>query len=385
MKKTLIFLLVCCAGAFLCTAREYTVKLLAVPGEEQIFFLDLRNTGADSSTFSLTTPDGKKIPFSFDMQLCRVQDKGKYQSSVNGYYSKAVAPSSEKKFEIPGFLSFKAVPGVKEYIFKFQDGAKETLSRPDPGVRGWWIEIMRDPELKNPRYIKGRKGHYKVLPQGGVECTSSFRIPRAATTADKRIAGRRIFALVRCQGPVSYFTIDLKNGVWDRTSAIACYFPPSPEVMQDICAEGLLASENVFPKRNFFWRCEYVKGPSTFKGIHVQLPPMGREMGVALDSDLFNTGDVIEIKPYGGKGESGIPFESGSVKGVRYGIWTGATEVNYTLCDASGKVSLKGKGKKIHLDRIKEGTYTLTLRLYLDGVFAMKKEFSIKIQPSPFQ
>ncbi|MBQ9754791.1 MAG: hypothetical protein IJV93_08595, partial [Lentisphaeria bacterium] len=199
MKKTLIFLFVCCAGAFLCTAREYTVKLLAVPGEEQIFFLDLRHTGADSSTFSLTTPDGKKIPFSFDMQLCRVQDKGKYQSSVNGYYSKAVAPSSEKKFEIPGFLSFRAVPGVKEYIFKFKDGAKETLSRPDPGVRGWWIEIMRDPELKNPRYIKGRKGHYKVLPQGGVECSSSFRIPRAATTADKRIAGRRIFALVRCQ------------------------------------------------------------------------------------------------------------------------------------------------------------------------------------------
>ena len=384
MKKTLIFLLVCCAGAFLCTAREYTVKLQAVPGEEQIFFLDLRNTGADSSTFSLTTPDGKKIPFSFDMQLCRVQDKGKYQSSVNGYYSKAVAPSSEKKFEIPGFLSFRAVPGIKEYIFKFQDGAKETLSRPDPGVRGWWIEIMRDPELKNPRYIKGRKGHYKVLPQGGVECSSSFRIPRAATTADKRIAGRRIFALVRCQGPVSYFTIDLKNGVWDRTSAIACYFPPSPEIMQDICAEGLLASENVFPKRNFFWRCEYVKGPSTFKEIHVQLPPIGREMGASIDSDLYNEGDVINIKPYGGSGESAIPFESGSIKGMRYGVWQGEVDLVFELKNSAGKTLLKGKGNTLSLKKVKPGSYVLTVDIYLGGTFAMQKKFPLQVQISPF-
>ena len=384
MKKTLIFLLVCCAGAFLCTAREYTVKLQAVPGEEQIFFLDLRNTGADSSTFSLTTPDGKKIPFSFDMQLCRVQDKGKYQSSVNGYYSKAVAPSSEKKFEIPGFLSFKAVPGVKEYIFKFQDGAKETLSRPDPGVRGWWIEIMRDPELKNPRYIRGSKDRYKVLPQGGVECSSSFRIPRAATTADKRIAGRRIFALVRCQGPVSYFTIDLKNGVWDRTSAIACYFPPSPEVMQDICAEGLLASENVFPKRNFFWRCEYVKGPSTFKRIHVQLPPIGREMGASIDSDLYNEGDVINIKPYGGSGESAIPFESGSIKGMRYGVWQGEVDLVFELKNSAGKTLLKGKGNTLSLKKVKPGSYVLTVDIYLGGTFAMQKKFPLQVQISPF-
>ena len=384
MKKTLIFLLVCCAGAFLCTAREYTVKLQAVPGEEQIFFLDLRHTGADSSTFSLTTPDGKKIPFSFDMQLCRVQDKGKYQSSVNGYYSKAVAPSSEKKFEIPGFLSFRAVPGVKEYIFKFKDGAKETLSRPDPGVRGWWIEIMRDPGLKNPRYIKGRKGHYKVLPQGGVECSSSFRIPRAATTADKRIAGRRIFALVRCQGPVSYFTIDLKNGVWDRTSAIACYFPPSPEVMQDICAEGLLASENVFPKRNFFWRCEYVKGASTFKEIHVQLPPIGREMGASIDSDLYNEGDVINIKPYGGSGESAIPFESGSIKGMRYGVWQGEVDLVFELKNSAGKTLLKGKGNTLSLKKVKPGSYVLTVDIYLGGTFAMQKKFPLQVQISPF-
>ena len=384
MKKTLIFLLVCCAGAFLCTAREYTVKLQAVPGEEQIFFLDLRNTSADSSTFSLTTPDGKKIPFSFDMQLCRVQDKGKYQSSVNGYYSKAVAPSSEKKFEIPGFLSFRAVPGVKEYIFKFQDGAKETLSRPDPGVRGWWIEIMRDPELKNPRYIKGRKGHYKVLPQGGVECSSSFRIPRAATTADKRIAGRRIFALVRCQGPVSYFTIDLKNGAWDRTSAIACYFPPSPDVMQDICAEGLLASENVFPKRNFFWRCEYVKGASTFKRIHVQLPPIGREMGASIDSDLYNEGDVINIKPYGGSGESAIPFESGSIKGMRYGVWQGEVDLVFELKNSAGKTLLKGKGNTLSLQKVKPGAYVLTVDIYLGGTFAMQKKFPLQVQVSPF-
>lgn len=369
-----------------CGAKEYTVELPAAPGTEQIFFLDLQDLKADSSTFSVTTPEGKKVPFSFDMQLQRSGTEGQYKSSVNGFYSKEWAPASEKKFEVPGYLSFRGVPGVKKYFFKFKDGAKETLSRPDPAVRGWWIELLRDPYLKNPASVTGRKGYYKMLPGGGVEFTYPIRIPRRASAADERIAGRRIFTLVRAKGAFGYFNIPLKNGVWDITSVISCYIPHSPDRFQDTCAEGLLAIKDLFARsRNNIWQSEYVKGPSVLKELHMQLPPLGREMGVTLDSDLFNTGDVIEIKPYGGKGESGIPFESGSVKGVRYGIWTGATEVNYTLCDASGKVSLKGKGKKIHLDRIKEGTYTLTIRLYLDGVFAMKKEFSIKIQPSPFQ
>ena len=81
-----------------CGAKEYTVELPAAPGMEQIFFLDLKDLKADSSTFSVTTPEGKKVPFSFDMQLQRSGTEGQYKSSVNGFYSKEWAPASEKKF-----------------------------------------------------------------------------------------------------------------------------------------------------------------------------------------------------------------------------------------------------------------------------------------------
>ena len=113
MKRLLLFVCLLLPLLFL-EAKEYTVELDAVPGEDQIFFLDLRGTGADSSTFRLTAPDGRPVRFSFDMALSRVVVEGQFQSPVNGYYSKEFAPASERRFENPGFLSFKAVPGAKK-------------------------------------------------------------------------------------------------------------------------------------------------------------------------------------------------------------------------------------------------------------------------------
>ena len=205
-----------------------------------------------------------------------------------------------------------------------------------------------------------------------------------ATIADERISGRRIFALVRCKGNFGYFTVRLKNGAWNKTSAISCYFKPSLDTLQDICAEGLLASENVFPAGRYFWVCEYVKGPSVLKELHIQMPPIGRELGVSLKSDLFNQGDMVEISSFGGIGESAVPFESGPVKGLRYGIWEGKRELAYELKDLQKNSCLKGKGSQFTLKNVKEGTYILTVELFLDGTFAMKKDFRIKVQSSPF-
>lgn len=390
MKSRIILFLGAFFTLLLCSAKEYTVILPAVPGPEQIFFLDLAGTGADSSTFQVTTPDGKQVRFSFDMRITRQEIKGKFLRAVDGFYSKESAPAAERRFERPGFLSFKTVPGVKEYIFKFKDGAKVIQSRPDPAVRGWWIEIMRDPFLKDIRNISCYKGRFKMRQGGGVEFTYPIRIWRKAANIDKRIDGRRIFALLRGTGPFEYFSIPLKNGVWDKTSAIACYIKPAKGVMMDHCSEGLLAAKDAHLAQNhrnygrFILNTEYVKGTAFIKEIHLQLPPVNRNMGISLDSDLFNTGDILHIKPYGGIGESAVPFESGSIKGLRYGIWKGKTDIFYELTDAKGKRLLKGKGNKIFLRNIKEGSFTLHVRLELDGHFAMKKSFPIRVQPSPF-
>ena len=378
-------LLVCLLlPALFLEAKEYTVELDAVPGEAQIFFLDLGRTGADSATFRLTAPDGKPVRFSFDMQLSRVVVEGQFQSPVNGYYSKEFAPASERRFEHPGFLSFKAVPGVKKYIFKFRDGAKETRSLPDPAVRGWWIELLRDPYLTNPRYVSGPKGKYRMIPGGGVEFTAPIHIPRTSTIADERVNGRRFFALVRCRGQFNLFAVRLRNAVLTHLPVVSCYFPLSPGGMQDICAEGLLPAKNAIDPKVSFWTCHYVKGPSVLKELHVQVPPVGRELGVSLKSDLFNEGDVIEIVPHFGIGEFPVPFESGGIKGQRYAFWRGKWTVSGVLADEKGRPVLRGSGRELFLRNVKEGSYTLTVRLSLDGSCVMEKRFPVKVQKGPF-
>lgn len=383
MKVPLLFVCLLLPALFL-GAKEYTVELDAVPGEAQIFFLDLGGTGADSATFRLTTPDGRPVRFSFDMQLSRVVVEGQFQSPVNGYYSKEFAPASERRFEHPGFLSFKAVSGVKKYIFKFRDGAKETRSLPDPAVRGWWIELMRDPYLTNPRYVAGPRGRYKMIPGGGVEFTAAIHVPRSSTIVDERVNGRRFFALVRCEGQFNLFAVRLRNAVLTHLPVVSCYFPPRPGVMQDICAEGLLPAKDAIDPKVSFWTCHYVKGPSVLKELHVQTPPVGRELGVSLKSDLFNEGDVIGIVPHFGIGEFPVPFESGGIKGKRYAFWRGEWTVSSILADEKGRPVLKGLGRELSLRNIKEGSYTLTVRLSLDGSRVMEKRFPVKVQKGPF-
>ena len=376
MKRLLLLVSLLLPALFL-AAKEYTVELDAVPGEAQIFFLDLGGTGADSATFRLTTPDGRPVRFSFDMQLSRVVVEGQFQSPVNGYYSKEFAPASERRFEHPGFLSFKAVPGVKKYIFKFRDGAKETRSLPDPAVRGWWIELMRDPYLTNPRYVAGPRGRYKMIPGGGVEFTAAIHVPRSSTIVDERVNGRRFFALVRCEGQFNLFAVRLRNAVLTHLPVVSCYFPPRPGVMQDICAEGLLPAKDAIDPKVSFWTCHYVKGPSVLKELHVQTPPVGRELGVSLKSDLFNEGDVIGIVPHFGIGEFPVPFESGGIKGKRYAFWRGEWTVSSILADEKGRPVLKGSGRELSLRNIKEGSYTLTVRLSLDGSRVREKRFPV--------
>ena len=383
MKRLLLFACLLLPALFL-EAKEYTVELDAVPGEDQIFFLDLGRTGADSATFRLTTPDGRPVRFSFDMALSRVVVEGQFQSPVNGYYSKEFAPASERRFEHPGFLSFKALPGVKKYIFKFRDGAKETRSLPDPAVRGWWIELLRDPYLTNPRYLAGPKGKYKMIPGGGVAFTAPIHIPRTSTIVDERVNGRRFFALVRCEGQFNLFAVRLRNAVLTHLPVVSCYFPPRPGVMQDICAEGLLPAKDAIDPKVSFWTCHYVKGPSVLKELHVQVPPMGRELGVSLKSDLFNEDDVIEIVPHFGVGEFPVPFESGGIKGQRYAFWKGKWTISSVLSDRRGRPILEGTGRELFLRNVKEGSYFLTVRLSLDGAPVMEKRVPVKVQKGPF-
>ena len=380
MKSSL--LLIACF-ALTATAKEFKIELEAVPGEDQVFFLDLASTGADSSTFRLTDPEGKEIPFSFDFRIVRPAVAGKYQKPVDGYYSKDTAPASENRFLQPGWLSFKKT-GAKKYFLTFLDGARETLPRPNPSVRAWWIEIMRDPELKSMKYIGYPKNSAKALSGGGIEFTRPIQFWMRGTTADSRINGRRILSLMRCEGDFTFYSIRLKSAVRKNGSAIACYFKPVPGEVIDLCAEGIIGQENTIKPNTYFAGVEYVKGLSRIYSFRVQLPPSEHSIGIKLKSDVFNRDEKVDFESFGTGYENIVPFESGGIKGARVGVWTGKPTVKYSLNDAGGKKVKSGTGMQFKLDSVKAGRYQLETELLLDDISVGKKCFPVIVQEKPF-
>ena len=391
MRKTGLMLCFALAALSL-SAKDYKVELEAVPGEEQVFFLELSGTGADSSTFQLTGPDGREIPFSFDMRIARPETPGKFNPPADGFHSRVSAPASEERFMKPGYLSFRRETDAKRYTLTFRDGAEKTLPRPNPAVRAFWIELVRDPDLKEKTHMGVYRGTLKMLPGGGVEFDRPFSINRQKTTAfradmkqaDPRICGRRIIGLVRCEGPFSFWNVILKNAVRKDAVALSCYFTPQPGVILDLCSEGILDKDQSGNSNPRFFNTEYVKGPCRIYCFHVQLPPSDHAVGVKLKSDIVNLDEMISLEPFGLGCDNIMPFESGGIKGYRVGRWEGRPDARYSLRNAEGKVVKSGSGLQFKLSEIREGRYHLDVELLINGIPAIRQTFPLTVQRSPF-
>jgi len=381
-----IILLFCFLVALTLSAADYAVELISVPGEDQVYFLDLAGTGADSSTFKVTTPDGKEVLFSFDMRIALPVKPGQYQPPPDGFYSKEISPASQNRFRQPGWLSFKQVPGVKKYLFTFTDGAKTTDARPNPSVRTWWIEIVCDPEFTELENLNCYNGTLKKLEKGGFEADRTVRWDSRILKFDNRAKGRRIVGLLRCQGDGEhYYTISFPSAVPNRSTAIMNYFKLVPGVETEICGEGIIAN----PKEDLLLKgragtFEYIKKTTRVMSLNVQLPPSESKVGVKLKSDLLNVNDTVEFEPFGLGYENILPFTSGGIAGYRVGCWTGKPEIHYQLLDCKGKTVISGSGLKFKLNGVDEGKYMLELELLADGNPVCKQNISLDIQSGPF-
>jgi len=366
----------------LLSAREYRLQLEAGPEEQQVFYLELGKTGADSATFELKTPDGTPVPFSFDMRLSYRTSPGKYYRPADGFYSKETAPAAENRFRHPGWLSFHGIPGVSTYVFSFRDGAAETLERPNPALRPYWMELVKDPLFKEERYLRGG-GNRTMLPGGGVQFDKPLQLVKGAGILDERMGGRRIVALMRCEGNFTYFGTKLNNDIIRKIGAISCYFTPIDGQATDTCVDGRLARIQTFDLRHFL-NLEFVKGPSKVYRYHIQLPPAETAAGVLIRSDIYCQCDTIVFEPHGLGYENTLPFSSDGIQGYRVGCLKGEPIVQYRLMDAANRAVKEGKALQLKLDQVPLGTYTLHTELLVDGVNAEKKDRAIRVLPNPF-
>ena len=382
MKTTLFFLI---SAILSISAAEYQVKLNAVPGDEQVFFLDLSKIKADSSTFRLTTPDGQTVPFSFDMRIESPAFSRKIQP--DGFRTWSAAPAEHNRFLTPGWLSFKSVKGIREYIFTFRDGAEQTQERPNPAVRAWWIEQSCNPGFRNPSLLYFKKDQLTPLPEGGRKITGVIRFRQKGMPLTSKAAGRRILGLLRLSGkPGTYnFSVQYRSAPYPNAAALNPNFKLTDEKPTDICVEGMIVKNPEKAVRSPAYPVWISAGKQalTLYSLRVQLPPPGQEITVLVPTDILNVGDTVRLQAAGQDRENILPFVSGGIRGYSVGTVDGKISIAWRLLDTRGKTMLSGTDI-LSAGQLKPGKYTLETQLMANGNVLRIQTFPILIQQGPF-
>jgi len=222
-----------------------------------------------------------------------------------------------------GFISFRPLPGKADYYLYFRAASHESAlrARPDPSVRPWWIEAVRDPDFEvdvnrdgkpdfyswytKPRRPdswrivprQGRPGRHCLQlsnPTGGTVRSLPDRVPLDKRAAGRRLvfylqlysrdglAGRNIGLNLRTAPPKNYATIvnwyfgGVPAGAWYATS-IAGRVP-----------EGM-------PIRHGRLWCVF-NGPCRVGEFHVQLPPEPAALNrIGVDTDVALCDDQVGV------------------------------------------------------------------------------------------
>lgn len=366
-------------------AAEYQVKLNAVPGDEQVFFLDLAKTGADSSTFRLTTPNGQTVPFSFDMKIGSPAFNGKIQP--DGFRTWSAAPAEQNRFLTPGWLSFKSVRGIRQYIFTFRDGAEKTLERPNPTVRAWWIEQSCNPGFRNSALLYCKKDQLTPLPDGGRKITGVIRFRQKGMPLTAKAAGRRILGLLRVSGkPGSYnFSVQYRSAPYPNAAALNPNFKLTDEKPTDICVEGMIVKNPEKAVRSLAYPVWISAGKQslTLYSLRIQLPPPMQEITALVPTDILNVGDTVKLQAAGQDRENILPFVSGGIRGYSVGAVAGKISIGWRLLDPCGKTVRSGTDI-LSAGQLKPGKYTLETKLMANGNVLRIQTFPILIQQGPF-
>lgn len=345
-------------------AETVRVELDCRGGERETYFLDLSAWKGRLSAFRLMDEAGRPVPFSFDARLGRPVVEGVWMCEPDGFYAKASAPASDDAFRQPGYVTFRAPAGTERCTLAFEVGEKDELPPSDPGLRPWWIELLR-PGLA-------------FKPGKGVRFE-----PRDIDGGRVRTAGRRLTALVRASsaggGGRIHFGVALPNAMPRPPDALNFYFDV-PEGTFDFVGEGCVRTGASAYTRRFAGDCGPT-GPAEGLGIEsasLQSAPGERVAGAAPLSDIWYCGDIIRFTVPQPKGEAMFASESGGVHFERAYAPKGPLGVRAELRRGTRRVA-EGCGE-LRLDpSIGVGRYVLVTWLTDGDVRLARRETTIRV------
>ena len=350
-----------------------TVRLPVEPGAQETYFLPLGELGADSSTFTLKTVAGADVPFSFDARIDYPED-GQYRPPADGRRSTESAPSAEDRYRRLGWLSFRAPEGADELAFSFRTGAAKTAERPNPSVRTWWVELVREPPKFGETGVALKAG--KAIVMG----PSAFADLAA-------IGGRRVvtyWRTVAADGKADgHLGLRLPNKAGYQ-NLLSVYFAARSEETDSI-ADGIVkdgATAFSHPSRALEL---LVQQPVRVLDLKVQSAPRARPDGLHLQSDLFYAGDTVRISLLSGHGEILVDFTDGEVRGQRVVTVPDGATLRTVSClrDAGGHKLRVGEGRTFPLKGIAAGRYSLQVLTLLGQKKLSSVSFPIKVEKGP--
>lgn len=277
------------------------------------FFLDFSKIKADSATFKLKTKDGVDVPFSFDWSYDRASN---LKPKLTWYtYS---FPRSEGKLSRPGWLSFKCLPGVHNYVFSFQDGGNSLPApRPNPEVRTWWIDLIRNPFINSYKgYSIYPKTNTSILKDGGLQFNGNITLFLDDNILkDKRLQGRRLICHLvieadsSTKGKGQLLCMPVKGVLKQkRQEGLSYTFYTEGGKPYEVLAETVLENTPDFLYKKKF--ATYLKASGKLYEFHLSSPPQLKQLQMNVNNTVFQPGDQLTVKlPTGSSEEFLAPLE----------------------------------------------------------------------------
>ena len=364
-------------------ATVFTVKLPCGDGGQETYFLPLDEVKADVSSMTLRTAAGKDVLFSFDARIDIPERPGFVRKPVDGYYSSYSYPLAEDACRRYGWLSFRAPEGSESLDLSFSTGRGRVVECPNPAVRTWWVNLLRKPFVEDEAK--------------GLRLDRTVNIPPGDFVDISQLAGRRFVTLLGATAPEgspkpSFYCIRIPSAAGTTPNVNAHYFGIS-KAGNDVITEGFV-KVGVVPEfldrrsaavLSPSYRARPSKEPLLVRRFRLQSAPCVRLSGAKLASDLFNVGDLVDIRLPKSRGDVLVPFESGGIRGER--VVTLAPDAKVTakaeLVGRDGRTVRTGSGTSFSLAGIAPGRYDLKVSLYADGRFLSSSPIPIGVQPGP--
>ncbi|MBO4647336.1 MAG: hypothetical protein J5806_04195 [Lentisphaeria bacterium] len=369
--------------------------------QQEVWFIDLSAVHIKAGSFGLRSENGEPLRFSLDKRYGPVHSSGKYVRPADGFYTKHLAPMDSPSTVQIGLISFYPPAGCRYCELHYTDGDEAVTEKPDPSLRPWWVELFKDPFLKedigNPFYSKAGKSQIVKKEQGFLFQKIDEKYPSTlffypgVLNLDARLSGRRLNAALcweSAENVKGNFSLPLRNGRLPQIGAINFYF-------QSLSGKYTGVMEGILPVGDLEWRDKMKRGSISaspgmlLREIHLQSLPEEGGLQLIPRSRSVYVGDLLEFRKVNFDREIFQKFyldcPGKKVQVCRLLCPDQNRRICLTLTDRQGRKVVRSDSAELQIPKISPGEYDLSMEVFHGEVKIWHEYCKITVLTSPWE